>query len=520
MKNGKGTQFVDKYMPSNDAVVELVNGKFVDVIGGKYFPEGTKVVIQGNKIKAIPGIAGEPANLKPDYTIDLKGRTVIPGMFNTHSHTSWLNLSLSPSMSDVKLAGKYKPLQLDKNMADCLSHGVTCVRDCANTDLKFYRNMRNRIEKAEIPGPCIYQSVIVGPVNSYLSPDLTFVYRMFQKGLGAPVLKYDDRDSGSVVFPVDANEQKVRDAVNRAIDERGAHYIKIGEQRESLPEMKPILNVMTPAQLEALTDQARKRGIRTTMHHMSVESFRRAAKHGVSSLAHIPFQVPTQVDIDEFKRSGCILEPTYSTSFGMFWRAVLKGTDLYDRPDLVRLSEYKKMAWSDNVEEFYIAELHDALNKTYRDLSVGPTKMMGLMSSKPFWKYFCTAAAGIADSFPTLWNAGVKMACGNDAGVTPFSPASIKYEVSMFDFTLNSQQGGLNFTGADALRLTTIDSAIALGLQDSRGSIKSGKIADLAVIEGDPLTNLKLLGNAVSALFYEGKLRINNCGLSVEHAVT
>lgn len=62
----------------------LINGKFVDVIHGCYFDENTEIVIQNGRIASI----GRPneQKLKTDCTINLQGKTVIPGLINTHTH--------------------------------------------------------------------------------------------------------------------------------------------------------------------------------------------------------------------------------------------------------------------------------------------------------------------------------------------------------------------------------------------------------------------------------------------------
>jgi imidazolonepropionase-like amidohydrolase len=72
------------------------------------------------------------------------------------------------------------------------------------------------------------------------------------------------------------------------------------------------------------------------------------------------------------------------------------------------------------------------------------------------------------------------------------------------------------FSGADAVKIATINSARSLGVEQAFGSIESGKTADLVILDGDPLEDFRVIGSRVAALFMDGKLVINNCGLEVE----
>ena len=80
------TKFVKQYEPGSQARVELVNGRIVDVVNGRYHDAGTRVILQGGVIVSMPGLAGEPTAVKADFSIDLQGKAVLPGLFNTHCH--------------------------------------------------------------------------------------------------------------------------------------------------------------------------------------------------------------------------------------------------------------------------------------------------------------------------------------------------------------------------------------------------------------------------------------------------
>ncbi|MGW8144561.1 MAG: amidohydrolase family protein, partial [Anaerolineales bacterium] len=71
-------------------------------------------------------------------------------------------------------------------------------------------------------------------------------------------------------------------------------------------------------------------------------------------------------------------------------------------------------------------------------------------------------------------------------------------------------------SGAEAVKIATINSARSLGLEQKFGTIERGKTADLVILDGDPLDDFRLIGGRVAALFMDGKLVINNCDLEVE----
>ncbi|MGD2146163.1 MAG: amidohydrolase family protein, partial [Anaerolineae bacterium] len=344
------TRFVERYSPGSQARVELKNGRIVDVVNGCTYDAGTSIVMQGGKIEAMPGLAGEPTGIAPDFTIDLQGRTVIPSLYNTHVHLLMAGATtMVAGLSDMWRSRRYGEQQKAKTMAECLAHGITHVRDAWQPDLRGNRALKERISKGEIPGPRIQQAVAVGLPGSYLQEKPSLMSRLLQPSAD-PSRDY----AGSVAFPVNANEQQVRDAVDRAIDERGAEAIKIGEQATSFNTGKPI-PMMTIEQLSAVADQARRRGVQSMMHHVSAESFRRGARAGVSSLEHEPWDAPlTEADVEAVKAAGCINEPTISAFYAIFsWK--LAGARSNDDPELDRLTAFrdKTYTFATIAEEYY-----------------------------------------------------------------------------------------------------------------------------------------------------------------------
>jgi imidazolonepropionase-like amidohydrolase len=55
-----------------------------------------------------------------------------------------------------------------------------------------------------------------------------------------------------------------------------------------------------------------------------------------------------------------------------------------------------------------------------------------------------------------------------------------------------------------------------MGLDNQFGSLQKGKIADLAVVDGNPFEDISVIGKCVDALFMDGRLKIDTCGLVPE----
>lgn len=501
---------VNHNIPGSNSRVELKNGRFMDVINGRYFEAGTTIIIQDGKIGSVTN--QEPGYRNPvDFSIDLQGKTVLPGLFNTHCHLIQFEPTMALDLSDMRQTNKCKEQQKEKNLGDCLAHGITHVRDAWHPDLRENRALKNRIVNGEIPGPRIVQSVVVGPIGSYMQEKPTFVMKV----TGMPQTDASKVYGGAVAFPLDASEEQVRAAVDIAIDERGAEVIKIGDETFSMLARKAV-PTMTIEQLCTLADQAARRGVPTTMHHSSIESFRRGTQAGVTSLAHTPWDgLLSQEDIKAFIASGCHCEPTVSAFYGMLsWKA--KGGRLNDHPVLSRLTDFRDSThtFADIGEEYYIPELRAVVMNGYRRFASGKPKMMGLMDMSAM-AAFSEKIVTYFKNFCLLYERGVPMATGND-NKPPCTPAMVDLEIRMFDHLLQGTPNGRQLSGAEAVKMATINSARSMGLEEDFGSIEKGKTADLVLLDGDPIKDFQLIGTRVEALFMEGRLVINNCNLKVE----
>jgi imidazolonepropionase-like amidohydrolase len=506
------TNFVNHYQPGTQDRVELKNGRILDVVNGRYYDDGSSVILQGGKIESIPNPTGKPGPITADFSIDLTGKTVMPSLFNTHMHGPESPPSQFPGFRDGRLAKKHAEQQIVKNMAECLAHGITIIRHAGFVaDLRVNRSRFEQFAKDGIPAPRMLQAVVVGPVGSYMQEDLP----LWLKVLGMPQVDPSQIIAGAVAFPVDANEGQVREAVDIAIDERRADVVKIGDESFSLIARKSVPQ-MTIEQLSVLVDQAQQRGVQTMMHHTSVESLRRGINAGVSSLAHVPFDaLVTEEDAHALQASGVFCEPTLSAFYPAFsWK--LAGDNSKDEPELDRLTAFRESTYTfqDIADNYYVPELREGVMNGYKKVTGGNPKIMGIIDNSGFFRWD-SKAANTFENFVQLYAAGVTMTTGNDT-VSPCTPAMVDLEMQMFDHALKGIPDRPAFTGAEAVKIATINCARSLGLDAEFGSIETGKTADLVILEGDPLDDFRLIGSRVAGLFMDGKLVINNCDLEVE----
>jgi len=496
---------------SPGARVKLVNGRFADVISGRYFPSGTSLILQNGKIVAMPGSPGEDDTTPVDeppaaVVIDLQGKYVIPGLFNTHAHLQLINGLLDND--------EIRQRQIARNLSDCLERGVTNIRDTLCWDLRQNRSIMQQISRGELPGPRLHQAIHVSPLNGTYAPKQSFRNRTLFSWLGLPTISYDSPDSGVVVFPQDASLQEVRQAVDRAIDERGAEMIKFCDQPEQFLSYKPGASVMTQVQLDAAVDQARKRDIPTTIHNVTVEGFRQSLRAGMTSLAHVPFdQELAEADLKLFADAQTIVEPTLTV--GYYYSRRMKGNPWRDHPEIKRLDGFRDSTYQAMLEESWLPEVQKNFAAQREALQAGTMKIFGLFDISQAFHYYAGVIPMGGKNFQRVYEAGgrERSACGNDATVSACSQAAIHLEMELFAFILN-RDGKQVFCGADALRIATIQSARAMGLEKQFGSIEAGKTADLVVMDGDPFEDFHRVGSPVAALLMDGKLVINHCGLN------
>src|SRR5262249_33363724 len=140
---GSNKQFVSIDAP----VVALTHVKLVDGTGTPAKSDQT-IVITGDKITAV-GASGSVSVPAGAQTVDLTGRTVIPGLIGLHDHMYYS----SPVSGSMKLM----PFSYPKLF---LANGLTTIRTTGSVDPYQEMNIKAAITAGQMVGPEI---VVTGP---------------------------------------------------------------------------------------------------------------------------------------------------------------------------------------------------------------------------------------------------------------------------------------------------------------------------------------------------------------------
>ncbi|MBN2725385.1 MAG: amidohydrolase family protein [Deltaproteobacteria bacterium] len=439
------------------------------------------------------------------FSKNVSGKWVIPSIFNTHCHMQLNMPSMLMNISDLKHMKTSASKQQMQQLADMFSLGIFNVRDAVTNDISDNEYLLSRAALLPFGNIFIHRSVAVSMLGSCWTPKISFRDKLIKKFAGIKTLAYDNSLSGAVVFSPDSTPSQVRDAVNIAIDERGAEYIKIYEQRHKLVDFKPGIPLMTLSQLETITDQARKRGIRTMMHHFSLESFQRGILAGVDTFSHIVIDelIPDK-DLLNFSRLNCTIEPTLSLAFSLsHWRPNGK---INTNRNLARLDKFRNKEFDKMTDSFWVEDLREAVKRGFDRIKRNQFTLFGLKNMTAPFEFHETILTTGVENLNNLISAGATISTGNDGGIPPLPPSALWYEMALLELFTDIPQ---DQKGIFILNASTLNGAKALGLDESMGSISQGKKASMIFLNKNPLKYPEIIGRLPELIFNYDIMGVN-----------
>lgn len=383
--------------------LDLVNATLIDGTGAA--PRaGVTVSVRGGKIAAISDRA--PAASDGVRRIDLKGRYLLPGLIDAHSHIE------SPAAA-----------------LRALQSGVTTARVLGDTNLQAI-GTRDLVRRGFVPGP----DLLVSPGHIRPKPGMAFfeVYPQF-----------GDAINGELRGP-----DRIAEAT-RALIARGADVIKVGaSERAGLVYTDPRKPELTEDEIHAAVTEAAKAGLFVAAHAHSREGAASAVRAGVRSIEH-----GTWIDEDtlqEMKRRGTFFVPTLAV--------------------MSPLGDPQGNSADDVALQLRTQSMMGPLRAAVRR-----AKALGI-----------TVAASTDGSYADHDDTG-RIRVAHDIGIL---------------------RDAIGYTPLESITCATLNGAKVLGIDSRTGTVRVGLEADLIVVDGDPLAEVRV--------FFEPRLVVSDGKIVVE----
>jgi imidazolonepropionase-like amidohydrolase len=265
----------------------LTNARLVDGTGAPPREPVTIGIADGRIAHVSSGRGG-------DGTVDLGGRTVLPGLVDAHIHLS-SDVSRSPGFGPPReLKGEPpRPRELAwfvmaQTAAALLASSITTVRDVGSLDDEAIV-LKRGVELGLVEGPRILSC---GRILSATAPG--------------------GRIFGTMYCEADGPWQ-MRAAVREQIS-RGADFIKLmstGARSVALEDPEPAQ--MTSDEVAAIVDEAHRMGFRVASHVEGLAGARLSVEHGVDTIEHGLSLHRAPELLDQMAQRGIVLVPTLTT---------------------------------------------------------------------------------------------------------------------------------------------------------------------------------------------------------------
>jgi len=414
----------------------LVRGAAVLDIDSGQWRAGQALAIDAGRIVAVLP-EGDAARYAPQRTLDADGRYAIPALWDMHVHFGGGAEVVEDNLDLLPLY---------------VAHGITGVRDAAGDLADDVLTWRDQVARGERLGPRIFTS---GPKLEGLRP--------IWKGV---------LEVGS-----EANLQRALDT----LQDRRVDFVKITDNTLS-----------TELFLQALRE-ADRRGLKTSAHVPYRLAIDEASAAGLDSIEHLdyvfkagsPLEKPLGEAIaagdtnarEAFEQWNASFDP--QRALATYRRLAQRGTVVV--PTLNGSHVVAYLDQDDHAGDDYLKYIGPGLEATYAWRVERAAKDAPAEIERRHARFETVART----TLPLLQEAGVTVLAGTDAGyLNSFNYPGIGLHQEL---ALLVRYG---ITPLNALRGATIEGARFLGREREHGSLEAGKVADVLLLEADPLQDI------------------------------
>jgi predicted amidohydrolase YtcJ len=460
---------------SLNADLFLLNGKFVDGRG----VVGSALAIENGRILRIGSALAPPPGAR---TIDLGGRTVIPGLFDAHVH--YTRAGVNPGYEARRIERAFSIAELQEviaRRAETVPPGafITCIGGWNHTQFAEARRPTKAELDAAAPKHAVYISGTGGGTGAITNTlgraflvskgvnvdEQTGVVASTGNALAAlqAVQTTEDKLRGTAELNAHANSLGLTGVINASNLADQELPLRLWRENRLTIRMRPLFPADSPQDVETrLQNNFSQSGRAVGDDLFRVAGF--GERIGGNDTMSPQFEPTARV----IAKYGWLLQQhSINLAENDFHLASFRS--------IAREHPIEKLRWS----IIHLQSIDDTRLKALKDLGAG--------ASAQTWTYL---SAGGGPPFRRIVDSGVPAGVGTDStNVSALDPwSSLFYMTTGRNLAGTLTNGGQQITRVEALRLYT-EGAAWFSFDDHHvGSFAEGKYADLAVLSDDYLT--------------------------------
>lgn len=408
--------------------VVIFDGSGDDVFDGELLIDGGRIV----EVARLP----ERINRDGARVVDGKGRFLMPGMTEAHTHFSWND---QPTLAAIQFMPPEEHILWCVRVAKrYLEMGWTSAIGAAAAKPRLDVVLRNAINAGECPGP----RYLAG------SQEITTIGALGDNTL--PHMHFEELSFGSVCSGPEEIRRSVRTFIKYGVD-----HLKINLSGEYIAGLPAEMSPFAEDEIAMLASEAKRYGKRIAAHARSSESVKQCVRHGIEMVYHASFADDEALDMLEANKHKHFVAP----GIGWLVRTAFHASDYGITPAIAESMGYK------------------------RELEIA------------------------AESLRKMHKRGIRILPGGDYGFAWMPHGTNANDLQYFvDY--------IGMTPVEALVAATRLGGQIMQRPDELGMLRPGYLADVVMVDGNPLNDLALLVDPerIVLVVKDGKVCKDTCG--------